>query len=311
MKTKPLVLLLFTALVVMFPQAHGLITPGTYNISLTSDHVSVNIYGTFYQNVTTLPPLAFTFSGLNSSTLAQDLNSSLQQLDPHVWVRDPVLLVSSNGTLLTYSLLFSVFGAIHSYPGGSSSVDVDWRSFNIQEDIQVNGVYFNFLGKHDLGTSLASLAQKGVNPTRSITVSFKLGGTRVSPLQIQTMAPSLNLLDFSSLSDRLDSWSQGFHIDSLTTSWTKQTGFDILATTQLTEPLGNVLTIPEKATYTLGVTLMVPGFASLQGNLIYFGTNILDILFAAVILATLATLLVAFVADRRLTQVRRFRSKPK
>src|SRR2546426_505140 len=117
MKTKPLVLLLFTALVVMFPQAHGLPTgPGMYNISVTSDHVSVNISGTFYQNVTTLPPLAFTFSGLNSSTLAQDLNSSLQQLDPHVWVRDPVLIVSSNGTLLNYSLLFSVFGAVHSYP---------------------------------------------------------------------------------------------------------------------------------------------------------------------------------------------------
>ena len=306
-RVKTLLILLVAALVAGLPNAALATSSNAYQISVTGDRISVGISGSLFQNVTTTAPFNLTIDHSNSTALSQDLNNSLRRLDPQVWVENPSLTASSNGTILTYSLNFSVLGAVHSYFGGSASADFAWRSFKVQEGVMSNGVAFNLVGKSEVGQSLVTLAKNSLlpNPSRIETVTFQMGRAQISPLQIEQLVPNLNLLDFSSLSASLDSWSGGFNTDSQMTAWTSHVGFNILAKISINEATGETVTTTEEAIYSIGATLTAPGFASPKGNLVYFGSNLLEPVFASVIIVAFAAWALTALADRRLTRSRR------
>ena len=312
-RVKTLLILLVAALVAGLPNAALATSSNAYQISVTGDHISVGISGSLFQNITTTSPFNLTIDHSNSTALTQDLNNSLRRLDSQVWVESPSLTASSNGTILTYSLNFSVLGAIHSYFGGSASADFAWRSFKVQEGVMSNGVAFNLVGKSEVGQSLVTLAKNSLlpNPSRIETVTFQMGRAQISPLQIEQLVPNLNLLDFSSLSASLDLWSGGFNTDSQMTAWTSHVGFDILAKISINEATGETVTTTEEAIYSVGATLTAPGFASPKGNLVYFGSNLLEPVFASVIIVAFAAWALTALANRRLTRSRRLGKRRK
>ena len=95
------------------------------------------------------------------------------------------------------------------------------------------------------------------------------------------------------------------------TAWTSHVGFDILAKISINEATGETVTSTEEAIYSVGATLTAPGFASPKGNLVYFGSNLLEPVFASVIIVAFAAWALTALADRRLTRSRRLGKRRK
>ena len=74
---------------------------------------------------------------------------------------------------------------------------------------------------------------------------------------------------------------------------------DILAKISINEATGETVTTTEEAIYSVGATLTTPGFASPKGNLVYFGSNLLEPVFASVIIVAFAAWALTALADRR------------
>ena len=275
-------------------------SPGGYKISMARDYVSVGISGAWAQNLTQLPAFSFTLTDTNSSTLAGILSKAVQSKAPSARVTELFLSASSNGTLTMMNLQFKVLGVSVPDPWGNVRTNLAWRSFKVEDDVQVNGVAFNLVGKHYLSDELVSLARSALNPTQLIRITFEANGEEVFPEEIQELAPNLNLLDFSQLARPLGSSPTAFSLVQMTTTWTGEAGFDIAARTRIREATGEQIVISKIASYDLSVIVEAPGLAQLSGDTVIFGQSLLEPIMAAIVLLFPITYTGAYLAERRI-----------
>ncbi len=308
---RALALLLVFMLIPSFPisTAQTSPTPGQYTIALSNDHVSVALNTLLTQNITTMPPVSFTLTGQNSSPVAAALSNFIRQTVPTATVADLNLKYSSNGTLVSLGLSFTLLGVASADRWGAARANAAWRSLQVLDDLQAGGAAVNLVGKHYLAEGLLSLADEAFHPRPTVRISFKVNGRTTSPLRVKQVAPTLNLLDFSSLGTPLDSWQTQFSISGIDTTWNRDTGFDIAATTIISEPGGAPNVLSEAATYKVNAMIEAPGLAQTQGDDIFYGSSLLEPLFTGLIVLVTVLAMGSYMADRRLTSRRRQKTK--
>jgi hypothetical protein len=302
-------ILLITTIPSVAAQASDTAAPGQYKITINKDTISVTITTTLDQNLTQLPVFSLVLRDENASYLASILTKSIQLKTPSASVEGTVLVASSNGNVTSLRLQFEVLGSTWSDRWDTTRADLAWRSFSVEDDILVNGVSINLVGKHYLSDPLLGAVASALRPTPLIRTSFQLNGERAIPLEIEQLAPRLNLLDFSSLQTPIDSWSRQFSVSAPSTTWNKEAGFDIVVTRTITEAAGEQFTLADRATYKTSTVLELPGFVSISGDTVYFGQGTAELIMSGLLVLTLAIALGTYFQDRRLTSRRM--SKPR
>ena len=285
--------------------------PGTYDLDIDDDHITVSITATMSQNITTIPAFSFTIQGENSSLAATAVTNSIRQKTPNVTLSDFTLVASSNSSLVSLSVSFKVLGPVSSDQWGNAQADIAWRSFRVEDDLVINGTAFNLVGKHYFSTPLLLAVDQAFSSTPLLRTQFEIDGKRAIPQEVEQLAPNLNLLDFTRLSTSLDSWSRQFTLAPTMTTWTRQAGFDVAIVTIQSEPLGGQFTIKDRAFYKVDTVIEVPGIANNVGETIFFGETMFEALMGGITVLILIIAVAAYFAERRITSKQRFRPRKK
>jgi len=284
--------------------------PGEYRISLGENHIAVSLTATLDQNISisAIPQFSFILQGENSSSVSTAITNSIRQKTPNATLTDLLLVARSNGSQVVVTLSFKVLGAASSDQWGYTRADIAWRSFKVEDDLQVNGTAFNLVGKHYLSDPLLSAVNSFFSLPSRFRPVFRLDGESATPLEVQTLAPNLNLLDFSALSTSLDSWSSQFSLSAHSTTYTRQVGFDILVRTPDPEAPGEAF-FDQKVYYKVDSVLEAPGTPDLTGDTVFYGEGVLEQIMGTVIGAVLLVAVGTYLADRRLRTSQRFKRR--
>ncbi len=312
-RAAPPVFLVLLALALPFGPSRGnaqsTFDEGQYKISLSSDYVQVAITTILSQNLTQVPIYDITLENENASIIMEPVARAVQGLTSTAKIDSLTLHSDSNGTFTTMSLQFRVLGASSRDRWGASQANLAWRGFNVTDDIMVGGNGLNLAGKHYLSSPLLGLVNASLHPTTEARISFLLDGHSASPLEIQRIAPTINLLDFSELETPLASWFRESSTLSPITTWTRDAGFDIVAVTTIKEPLGGEIKLADSAAYKVKAVLDVPNFASFQGDRVFYGMTVLEPVMTGIIIILTGLAFGVYLLDRRLSFRRTFRAK--
>ena len=272
---------------------------GDYLVSVDQTSINVRIESSLFQNITQLPKFSFVLTDQNSSTLEDALTSSIRTKVPQARLNETSLRASSDGTIMTIDLKFRLSDVVSTGQSGSEA-NVAWRSFRIEEDLQFSGVGINLVGKHYLAEELSTLVDQAMNPLPQIRTTFQLNGERAIPLEIQQLAPNLNLLDFSPLATPLTGWSTNVSLAPAKVTWQKDTGFDLVAITTIREPLGEQIIIASQAVYKVTARIEAPSPAHTIGDLVFFGQGIFEIIMVGIMAIIVSLAVSSFIVERRL-----------
>ncbi len=316
MRARAPVLFLLVLLVLSLPlgpykvRAQSASDEGQYRISLNGDYVEVVITAQMVQNLTQLPAYDVVLENENASIIMEPVARAVQALTPTAKVDRIVLHSDSNGTLATVSLQFRVLGVSSRDQWGGAQANLSWRGFNVTDDIMVGGTGINLAGRHYLSSPLLSLVNASLHPIAESRTTFLLDGHFAAALEIQRLAPTINLLDFSKLETPLASWFRESNTLSPITTWSRDAGFDIAAVTTIKEPLGGEVKLADSAAYKVKAVLEVPSFASFQGDSVFYGATVLEPVMTGIIILLAGLAVGAYIVERRLSR-RTFRSKKK
>jgi hypothetical protein len=281
---------------------------GDYSVSITGSSVSVNITTAFSDNLTTvrLPTYSLALSGSNASSAASTLSSALSQLVPGASVSMLTLSSVSTANSTSNNVSFNVEG-VASSTNGELRINMAWKSFDVTSDITNGNVSLNLVGNYLSNSSILS------RPSSTIVAwSYSEDGSAISSAGSLQAASSFNLLDFSQLSEPLESWPQSFNLTGAgTTTLTNMESHNMTITETLSEG-GTPFTVVYLAAYSHHVRVAINGSGSIIGDSVFMDANNSNaLIMLGIIIASLAIGSSVVVTEWRINKSARYKARKK
>ncbi len=294
--------------VVLFLSSVTPLTHADYNIGLQKNGATVKILATLTQNVTVLQPsFSAAFLTSNSSSLLGSFNGAARSLAPPATISSLAMNISSNGATIRLELSFRVDG-ISTINGDLLNADLAWRSLAVRDDIARNGYSLNLVGNAYYLFSLTQLLSRTSNG-QLIGTPF-LNGQQLRAVAVENATQNFALLDFSFLNTPLDSWQRSFDFTTRTTSWKTTAGFNVTVLSTFQEPGGQFRFTKALLWYVTTARIVAPGPATATGNTLQVDLGgISSLIMSGLVLASAGSLALVYLAERRITNWPRFRSR--
>ena len=182
------------------------------SINLNENYTRVNIISNLNQNLTDFPRLNEKIIGLKLNQAKESIQNALNKLSSSAFVENLTIIISSNGKTFNTNITFDLKG-IASKEGNVLEINMRWKSFKVEEDLEFKGIHYNLIGKYHL----KPLLENWKNDT-SFNFYLNKSGP-VDPSFALENVEKLSLLDFTVLNTPLSSWNSTYDVQSHKTFW--------------------------------------------------------------------------------------------
>jgi hypothetical protein len=225
------------------------------SIQLQDRTAQVVIASSIHQNFTSLKDRAIDLKGRDLSITEEALKKGLKARLSSISVSDVAAKIAVSETNLNVTISFNAQN-ISSISGRVISVDCAWKSFNVPDDLMIEDVSYNLVGKVYVKPVLFSYAN-------SSWARFYLNDNPVFYQDAADAAGNATLLDFRAVSKPLDSWNRTIDMAKQKTIWyfPSEKAFDLRVSVQ--EPNR---TIAYYSTIQVASEIVAPLFATVDGD---------------------------------------------
>jgi hypothetical protein len=182
------------------------------SISLDENYTRINIVSNLNQNLTDFSRLDEKIIGLKLNQAKESIQNALNKLSSNALVENLTITISSNGKTFNTNITFDLKG-VSLKEGNVLEIDVGWRSFKVEEDLEFKGIHYNLIGKYHL----KPLLENWKNDT-SFNFYLNKSGPIDPSLALENVE-KLSLLDFTVLNVPLSSWNSTYDVQSHKTFW--------------------------------------------------------------------------------------------
>jgi len=253
------------------------VTGSTFSARIERDMIGVKISSTLSQNITSLFEKKINISGDSLTNLTRAFEKKIRARSPEATVRDLLAYCTFTNNTIEVAVQFNVFGVV-SRRGEVVTANLTWRTLNIPDDLSVENVGYNLVGK----AYFRGIIQRFENMTGA-----RFYENRTLPAttyRAKDIAGNITMLGFKSLGAPLSKWQMTYNITKAETSYKLN--------------LGNVVDLAVKRELNASVTefgilmdlageITTSGYARLKGDLIEsevgIGTSEILILMAVAI----------------------------
>lgn len=244
------------------------IAHGDYQVSVTSQSVSLSITTSFVENLTdvNLPINNLVLSGSNASIPVSAFSAALSKLVPGAAVSSFALAYASTANSTKITISSNIDGVITS-SNGQSKINLAWKSFDVTSDIASGTLSINLIGAYLTNSSILGRTTSSVDQW-----SYSEDGSGTSARGSVQAASSFNLLDFSQLAKPVQTWSQKMDITRGSTVFSNFMNHNLTVTSTIQEPEGPVRT-RFVAGYTNQIQIAVAGSVTIIGDNVFTDAN--------------------------------------
>src|SRR5579864_803624 len=296
----------------------------TFDATLLSDYVQVSLKLQVYQNLTqiessfTLPSFNGILAGDNATNTASDFQTAIRSKAPAAVVSDLILQLASTSLQNTQYQWFNVsvqfrLSGIQTSQSGLQLVSMDWKSFDVPQNVTVGGVEVNNIGVAYLpgvAGKIASL-ERGASSGNLITYENIVNYFRVTPANLVSATNRVNLLNFTQLFPSVDSWQESYDYSPSSVTWSFGVNqiLGLMITETPSEPQATPTT--NGVIYTIQASVSAPSRSYVQGDAIVavFNDNS-ELLMTTIIVVGVAVLAISLVLERRILN-KTIKRKPK
>ncbi|HZY93302.1 MAG TPA: hypothetical protein VFE98_00365 [Candidatus Bathyarchaeia archaeon] len=302
----------------LLPTVHAV----DYSISYDAGQFNVTWKINAWQNLTGFgfrPTLGFpvnvnhTLNGTELADFTSSLQSSLQQRVKTVTVSQPSVYIKSNNMSDSCKPLcprqwfnLTINFQIHDNPPKVNNVaqyNMSWKSFKIDDDLKAAGLSYNRIGEKYLLEPYRQILANPPGPSRTITVN--IGGQTVTNTTYQDPTRKTLLLDMSRVQIPLDNWIVNQDFAAGRTIWIspRSAGFFTFADLAITEA-GAATHFFYFAESRVTTEISGPLNSFARGDVLYIdlSNGLWEKLFVSIAAASLGTLAVVAVVERRLSK---------
>jgi len=192
-------------------------------------------------------------------------------------------------------------------------VSMDWKSFDVPQNVTVGGVEVNNIGVAYLpgvAGKIASL-ERGASSGNLITYENIVNYFRVTPANLVSATNRVNLLNFTQLFPSVDSWQESYDYSPSSVTWSFGVNqiLGLMITETPSEPQATPTT--NGVIYTIQASVSAPSRSYVQGDAIVavFNDNS-ELLMTTIIVVGVAVLAISLVLERRILN-KTIKRKPK
>jgi len=281
-----------------------------------SNYVDVSMNIRVFQNLTdiessfSLPSYNGTLTGSNSTSLASAVQTSIQNKTLGAQVNGLRLQFASTGLRGGLSQWFNVslqfrLSGVQTSKSGLQYVNMDWKSFNVPQNVTLGGVEVNNIGTAYLASVAAKIAdlERSSTSTKLVTYSNIVNYFRVTTGNLVSATERVNLLNFTQLLPAVDTWQKGYDVSTNSQTWTFYINriLGLMIQTTSTEP--QATPAADGVVYTIQAVVSAPARSYSQGDTIVAVFNdSSEAIMLAVMTAGLAGLILSIVMERRVSR---------
>jgi hypothetical protein len=287
-----------------------------FQATVHSNYVDVSMNIRVFQNLTdiesgfSLPASNGTLTGNDSTSLASAIQASIQNKTLGAQVSGLNLQLASTslrGGLSQWfnvSLQFRVSG-VQTSKAGLQYVNMDWKSFNVPQNVTVGGVEVNNIGTAYLASVATTISNLERSSTRTsiITYSNIVNYFRVTTGNLVSATERINLLNFTQLLPAVETWQETYDPSTNSQTWTFYINqiLGLMIQTTSTEPHATPTT--DGVIYSIQAIVSAPARSYARGDTIVAVFNdTTETIMLAVIVVGLAVLISSLFIERRISR---------
>lgn len=287
-----------------------------FQATVHSNYVDVSMNIRVFQNLTdiesgfALPAANGTLSGNNSTNLISAIQASIQNKVSSAQVNGLSLQFASTGLRGGLSQWFNVslqfrLSGVQTSKSGLQYVNMDWKSFSVQQNVTVGGVEVNNIGTAYLASVATTIANLERSSTRTniITYSNIVNYFRTTTGNLVRSTERINLLNFTQLLPAVDTWQESYDPSTNSQTWTFYLNqiLGLMVQTTSTEP--QATPTADGVMYTIQATVSAPARSYAQGDTIVAVVNdTAETIMLAVVVVGLGVLISSLFTERRISR---------
>jgi hypothetical protein len=190
------------------------------NYAIHDGKVSVELSLHFFQNVTAMPSLSETFTGVAAQNLASAIEDSLKNTTSSISVSSLSGELASNKDWVNATIRFDVSG-VTTQNGSLLNVNCSWIRLKVSNELRLGDLSYNLIGATYIEPTFEEYAGFEKTPLNETiaTVGYRFGTQDVSPELAVQRAGNTTLLDFSYLVAPIEGWEMTYNLTQGSTTW--------------------------------------------------------------------------------------------